>query len=167
MEKTTNGVLAEISLSLNSIHQHLKSLAPSNSKYTGIDAFKKVDYIFVNNKRVHTNTGRLKNSVMARDKTKGASLVHEVYVSGASVPYYAKAVLKPTITRARHYGRLEYGETRYTSDVRWKHSLVEEVDNRNYMYFQKGAAFMRTELMKYNNRKIYVSDDIGRWQNGL
>ena len=51
MEKTTNGVLAEISLSLNSIHQHLKSLAPSNSKYTGIDAFKKVDYIFVGNNK--------------------------------------------------------------------------------------------------------------------
>ena len=167
MEKTTNGVLAEISLSLNSIHQHLKSLAPSNSKYTGIDAFKKVDYIFVNNKRVHTNTGRLKNSVMARDKTKGASLVHEVYVSGASVPYYAKAVLRPTLTRAYHYGRLEYGETRYTSNVRWKQSLVEEVNNRNYMYFQKGADFIRTELMKYNGRKIYVSDDIGRWQNGV
>ena len=167
MEKTTNGVLAEISLSLNSIHQHLKSLAPSNSKYTGIDAFKKVDYIFVNNKRVHTNTGRLKNSVMARDKTKGASLVHEVYVSGASVPYYAKAVLKPTLTRAMHYGRLEYGETRYTSNVRWKQSLVQEVDNRNYMYFKKGADFIRTELMKYNGRKIYVSDDIGRWQNGV
>ena len=52
-------------------------------------------------------------------------------------------------------------------NVRWKQSLVEEVNNRNYMYFQKGADFIRTELMKYNGRKIYVSDDIGRWQNGV
>ena len=92
---TTSGVLAELGLSLNLIHQYIKGLAPQNSKYVGLDNFKKADYIFVNNKKVFTNTNKLYNSVVARDRFKGTTLVHDVYVSSASVPYYKKAVLSP------------------------------------------------------------------------
>lgn len=164
---TTSGVLAELSLSLNLIHQYLKGLAPQNSKYVGLDNFKRADYIFVNNKKVFTNTNKLYNSVVARDRFKGTTLVHDVYVSSASVPYYRKAVLSPTLTRARHYGRLEYGETRYSNSVSWKNSLVEEVPNRNYLYYEKAIPFIKAEIGKYNNKKIVVSDDIGVWQNGI
>lgn len=167
MNITTDSVLAELIVSTNAIHNHLKELAPSGNTYKGIDNFKPVEYIFVNNKRVYTSTGNLKRSVVARERKNGINMIHDVYVSGASVPYYAKAVLSQTLTRAKHYGRLEYGETRYTSNVRWKSSVIETISNRNYMYFQKGIGFIRSELGKYNGKKIYVSDDIGRWQNGV
>ena len=167
MKTTTESVLAELMFTLHTIHKTLKELAPINSKYSGIDNFKKVNYIFVNNKKVHTNSGNLKRAVVARENKKGINIVHDVYVSSASVPYYKKAVLSPTLTRARHYGRLEYGDIRYSNNIRWKSSIVENVANRNYMYFQKGVGFIRSEIGIYNGKKIYVSDDIGRWQNGV
>lgn len=167
MQQTTDSVLAELSISLSNIHKHLESLAPENSSYVGLDNFKKSDYIYVNNKRVYTNSGKLKRSIATKTNMKGTTMVHDVYVSSSNVPYYNRAVLSPTLTRVVHYGRIEYGNTRYYNEVSWKSSKESVVPNRNYLYYQKGIDYIRAELGKYNGRKIEVSDDIGRWKDGI
>lgn len=158
MAITTQTVLDELNVSFNKIYAHLRDLAPYNTTYVGIDNYKQVDYIFVENKRVRGNTNTLRNSVVQSQELLGkAQLTHKVSVSSASVPYYEKAVLSNTLTRAKHYGRLEYGNVRYAN------STIEIVTNRNFEYYMQGLSFVQGEIRQYNNRKYHVSDDIKEW----
>lgn len=164
--KTTDDLIQALLKDFGTIYDYMKNLAPENSSYIGLYNFKKVDFIFVNNKRVYTNTGTLKNSVMQSVKDNGGSIVYDIYVPDSLVPYYDRAVLSKTLTRARHYGRIDYGTVRYTNVDRWKESFEEEVDNRNYLYYMKAEGYVNSIISKYANQKFYVEDDITRWKNG-
>lgn len=163
---TTHNFIVQLQASINKIHIHLRDLAPKDSKYVGVDNFKPVDFIYVNNNRVYTNSNTLWNSVSLRENRKGVDLIYDTYVPGSAVPYYEKVVYNKTITRAYHYGRLEYGDVRYRgNEVSWKNSMEQEVPNRNYMYYQKAESFIKAELIgRYDGLKIEVSENIKEWE---
>ena len=166
--KTTDALIVKLLKDFTSIYKYVKELAPQNSSYIGLDNFKPSNYIFVNNKRVYTNSGKLKNSVIESVTKKGVNIVHEIYVPASSIDYYEKAVLSPTLTRTKHFGRIDYGTVRYYGGQKWyENSRDEVVENRNYLYYMKGESFARSVINKYNGMKIYVEDDIRRWQNGV
>lgn len=139
------------------IHEHIKSLAPQNSKYVSMYEKNLVDFIFVDGKRVYTNTGKLKNSIMFESSK-------DLYVTkSVGVPYYEKAVLRPTITVAYHYFRTEYGMKRYhaTSEELakgeyWRESVEYEKENRNYLYYMKAKDYIQHQLGTLSGTKFII-----------
>lgn len=156
--RTTEAIVNMISGDMLRIYNHIKDLAPQNSKYISIDNGKPVNYIYVNNKRVSTNTGNLHSSVSQVINYGSNKLVHQVFVDGSRVPYYERAVLSPRLSRAKHYGRTEYGNTRY------QQSKEETVENRNYLYYMNALPFVKNIIQSYNGKKYYVSDNIGGYE---
>lgn len=147
----------EIKRDLELIYRHIKSLAPQNSRYVSVDRGRVVDYIYVDGKRVRTNTNNLFNSVSIGERSSGngKDLVSIVYVDGGRVPYYQKAVLSPTLRVAKHFGRTEYGSKRYGSE-----SVERDVINRNYLYYMKAEGYVSSVIGKYNGREYKISDSI-------
>lgn len=153
---TWSAIEQEIIADATTFATKVKYLAPQNSKYISIDRGKLVDYIYVDNKRVRTNTNRLFESIyMTRQYTKGADMLFQVVSKSGKVPYYHDAVLKKTRTVAQHYMRTEYGSTRYSN------SVERQKENKNYLYYMKGVPFLQEFIGKWNGRTIRVSDDIG------
>lgn len=135
--------------------QTLKDLAPKNSTYQSRDNGKLVDYIYVDGKRTRSNTNNLYNSIGFDIEFVGNDIVSRTVVSG-SVPYYDKAVLKPTLTVATHHGRVEYGNDRYPT------SIVGEVINRNYLYYMfQGEIEMLGLKSKWDGKTFKVESSIG------
>lgn len=147
----------EIKRDLELIYRYIQGLAPQNSRYVGIDNGRVVDYIYVEGKRVRTNTNNLFSSVSMGEESLGSgkNLVSRVYVDSGRVPYYQKAVLSPTLKVAKHFGRTEYGSKRYGSE-----SVEKDVVNRNYLYYMKAEGYVANILGKYNGREYRITDSI-------
>lgn len=133
----------------------VKNLAPQNSKYVSIDKGKVVDYIYVDGRRVRTNTNNLfQNVVFKQEGLNNDTIVMKTVVDTSVVPYYDKAVLSKTLTVAKHYRRTEYGSIRYGSSIEY------QKENRNYLYYMRGESLMRELISKWNGKTIEVEDDI-------
>lgn len=133
----------------------VKELAPKNSSYKSNFNGKLVDFIFVDNKKVKTNTNRLYESITFDYKTLGGKNIVAQTVVRGDVPHYDKAVLSKVIHYARHYGRTEYGNVRYPNSV--EHTKP----NRNYLYYMKGEKYMQMVVNKWNGQTLKVRDKIG------
>lgn len=135
--------------------EQIKNLAPQNSKYVSIDQGKIVDYIYVDGKRVRTNTNNLfQNVVFKQEGLNNDRIVMKTVVDTSVVPYYEKAVLSKTLTVAKHYRRTEYGSVRYGASIEYKK------ENRNYLYYMRGESLMQGLISKWNGKIIEVTDDI-------
>lgn len=135
--------------------EEIKNLAPQNSKYVSIDNGKVVDYIYVDGRRVRTNTNNLyQNVVFKQEGLNNDRIVMKTVVDTGLVPYYEKAVLSKTLTVAKHYRRTEYGAKRYAVSIEYKK------ENRNYLYYMRGESLMRNLISKWNGKSIEVSDNI-------
>ena len=141
---------------LQDIYNHVKNLAPQNSKYVSVDNGKFVNYIYVDGKRTYTNTNTLYSSVKIKERASGSgkNMTSVVYVDSADVPYYEKAVLNPNIRYAKHYGRSEYGSRRYSNSV----EMIKP--NRNYLYYLGAKNYINSTIKKYNGRTYKISDSI-------
>ena len=136
----------------------LKELAPKDSSYQSKDNGKLVDYIYVDGKKTRTNTNTLYNSINFDLEFVGKDIVSRTVVKG-DVPYYEKAVLRPTLTVAHHYGRVEYGTKRYPT------SIVGEVINKNYKYYvYQGELEMLGLKSKWDGRTFKVENGIGEFK---
>lgn len=157
---TTEQVIQEITNDILFIYRKFKSLAPQNSEYMSNHMGKLVDYIFVNGKRVRTNTNNLFNNVFLRESPlgDGKGLRYSVFVNGGNVPYYNNVVNNPTITYARHYGRSEYGSVRYSN------SVEKTKKNRNYKYYKDGNQYVMNLMTKYHGKNYKVTDSIGGYK---
>ena len=137
-------------------HNQIKSLAPQNSSYRSKEKGRLVDYIYVDGKRVRTNTNNLFNSITyIQEDYAGSNMIFKTVVDTSRVPYYDKAVLQPYLTVAFHYGRTEYGDTRYAE------SSTTLKENRNYLYYLKGQNLMTQLISKYNGRVVETDESIG------
>lgn len=158
---TTEQVIQEITNDILFIYRKFKGLAPQNSEYMSNHRGKLVDYIFVNGKRVRTNTNNLFNNVFLRESPlgDGKGLRYSVVVNGGNVPYYNNVVNRPMIIYARHYGRSEYGDVRYTNI-----SVEKTKKNRNYKYYKDGNQYVMNLMTKYNGKTYKVTDSIGGYK---
>lgn len=139
----------------NNFGRKVKELAPKNSSYIGLDNGKLVDYIYVEGKRVRTNSNNLYNSINTTQVYgNGKSIITKVVVDSGKVPYYDAAVLKSTREVALHYGRTEYGSKRYGN------SRIKIKQNRNYLYYMLGEQYMIEFMGKWNGRTIKIEDSI-------
>lgn len=133
----------------------IQSMAPKNSVYVSKDRGKVVDYIYVDGKRVRSNTNTLFNSIVfSYNNTNGKDIIAQTKVQG-NIPYYERAVLSQRLDVASHYGRIEYGSQRYADSEEFS------VLNRNYMYYMEGEHLMRALVNKWNGLEIPVSNKIG------
>lgn len=157
---TTDQVIQEITNDIIFIYRKFKELAPHNSKYISNHRGKLVDYIFVNGKRVRTNTNNLFNNVFLRESPlgDGNGLSYRIFVNGGNVPYYNNVVNRPMIIYARHYGRSEYGNVRYSN------SKEITKNNRNYKYYKDGNQYVMNLMTKYNGKSYKVTDSIGGYK---
>lgn len=146
----------EIKFDLQNVYNHVRSLAPQNSKYVSVDNGKYVNYIYVDGKRTYTNTNTLYNSVKIKERSAGSgkNMTSTVYVDSADVPYYEKAVLNPNIRYAKHYGRTEYGSKRYGNSV----EMIKA--NRNYLYYMEAKNYISSVIKKYNGKRYKITDSI-------
>lgn len=153
---TWNDIELELKADLETLTKSLKELAPKDSTYTGLYNYRKSDFIFVEGKRVYTNTNSLYNSITYDLKTtSGKNLIATTKVVG-DIPYYDKVVNEPFITVALHYGRSEYGSIRYPS------SEIYQKENRNYNYYvEQGLIEMLGLSLEWNGRTFNVKDKIG------
>lgn len=136
----------------------IKELAPQNSTYISYDKGKLVDYIYVEGKRVRTNSNRLyENIYQTIQYTDKRNMLFQTVVNKSRVPYYNEAVLSKTRTVAYHYLRSEYGKLRYSK------SIERVKENKNYMYYMKGIAFMESLINKWNGKVFTISNDIGEF----
>lgn len=158
IERTTASIIQMIEFDIKRIHLAIQNLAPENSKYVSYDNGKLVNYIYVNNRKVTTNTGNLKSNVQLKSMSGNNRIDYTISVDGSAVPYYERAVLSPTLTRARHYGRTEYGSKRYSK------SVEQQVENRNYMYYMKALGEVQSIISGLNGSVYYVKDDIGVYE---
>ena len=88
----------------------------------------------------------------------GKGLSYSIFVNGGNVPYYNNVVNNPTITYARHYGRSEYGNVRYSN------SKEITKNNRNYKYYKDGNQYVMNLMTKYNGKSYKVTDSIGGYK---
>lgn len=139
------------------IHLAIKDLAPQNSKYTSRHRGKTVNYIFVDNVKTYTNTNNLFNSVQLKERSSSNShdKTYVTFVSSGKVPYYEKAVLRPTLPIAYHSAKIEYGKYRVQS------SWEEEIENRNYMYYMKAQGRVKNMISKWDGKVFKVKESIG------
>ena len=139
--------------------EKIRQLAPQNSRYKSYDRGKLVNYIYVDGRRVFTNSNNLFNSLKVETRNQPFSKVIELVVSENDVPYYREAVLERTRIVARHFGRTDYGKLRYgTSEMVVK-------GNRNYMYYDDGIQYVKDVIAKWDGKIINVTDSIGEWTN--
>ena len=139
--------------------EKIRQLAPQNSRYKSYDRGKLVNYIYVDGRRVFTNSNNLFNSLKVETRNQPFSKVIELVVSENDVPYYREAVLERTRIVARHCRRTDYGKLRYgTSEMVVK-------GNRNYMYYDDGIQYVKDVIAKWDGKKINVTDSIGEWTN--
>ena len=125
-----------------------KNLAPQNSNYISKDRGRLVDYIYVDNKKVRTNSNRLYQGVRSQVSKNGNTLTLST-LAGGNISYYEKAVLSPTRKVAYHYGRTEYGDVRYDS-------IEIDKENTNYLYYLKGTGELYDFINKYNGKVFTV-----------
>ena len=151
---TTQEVVDYILQDFNGVYKAIKNLAPQNSKYRSYDRGKLVNYIYVDGRRTYSNTNKLFNSVVNTIVQDGNTIISKIYVDKSKVPYYEKAVLQPTITYAKHFGRSEYGKIRYGQ------SRLITKKNRNYLYYMKGALEVSSVIGSWNGSVINVTDNI-------
>lgn len=136
-------------------HEDVKKLAPQNSTYIGKDNGKVVDYIYVDGKRVRSNTNNLYNSILQRiEGSSGKNMTIKTYVDTSQVPYYDRAVLSPTLLVAGHYGRVDYGNKRYVGSVEFTK------ENRNHLYYLEGQESLRNFINKWNGLVVEIEDSL-------
>lgn len=155
---TTQEIVDGILSNFTDVYQFIRNLAPQNSKYRSYDGGKLVNYIYVNGRRTYSNTGNLHRSVVNSIVNDGNVITSKIYVDKSAVPYYEKAVLSPTITYAKHFGRSEYGQVRYGS------SRLVTKKNRNYLYYMKGALEASSVIGAWNGLTFNVTDSIENYK---
>lgn len=154
---TWTKIESEIIKDFETFANQVKNLAPQNSTYISKHNGKVVNYIFVEGKRVKTNSNRLYESINTKMSRQGNDLTLEV-VAGEGINYYEKAVLHKNRKVAYHYSRTEYGSKRYEG------SKVVNKENTNYLYYMNGVSFMQQFISKYNGKIYRVKGEIPKWQ---
>ena len=155
----TKQIMLEIEQDARKLTNIIKGHAPRNSRYQSNDNGRLVDYIYVEGKRVRSNTNRLYESITFRNENLGTNQTTFSTVVQGDIPYYEEAVLTPTIRYARHFGRSEYGSIRYGSN-----SIEYDKPNRNYLFYMKAESAMLDIVSKWNGKVYHSKESIGDYK---
>lgn len=141
---------------LNS-HRAIKDKAPQNSEYRSNYRGEMFNFILVNNNPVYTNTNNLYNSVDLKYEGLGfnKNITAITYVDGGRVPYYARAVLSPTLETVIIRGARDYGEEALSYGGTKK---IDYIENRNYLYYMKAKEEVHSRIKSFDGMKFHIKD---------
>ena len=155
----TKQIMLELENDARNLTRVIKGHAPRNSKYISNDNGRLVDYIYVDGKRVRSNTNRLYEAITFVSSSSATNETTFSTIVQGKIPYYEDAVLKPTLTYARHFGRSEYGSLRYGANSR---EITKP--NRNYLFHMKAESTLSDIINKWNGKVFHTKESIGDYK---